>query len=222
MAGKMIGTIAILALSLFVLAEAAKWTINSTIRLARFFKISDMAAGFIILSVATSLPELTVSVIAAAENQVGIAVGNVFGSNIADLLVVLGITAIVANGIKAERRESGELYKILFITSLLPLIMLLNVLKSYYGIGLLLIFLIFAYMTFKKKIRLKEKYKAEHVTPKSAVLAAFIFSISIVLLIASSYFTVDSAVKIAELLQLSKSFIGATIIALGTSLPELS
>lgn len=148
----MIEPLLILAFSVIILAKSSDIAVESSINLARFFRISEMAIGFIFLSVATSMPELVVSVIAALENQVGISVGNVLGSNIANICLVLGVSLLIGT-IKVKKKEMRELVKILLITSILPLIMLLDYMRDFMGVILLLIFLAYIYFILKREVR---------------------------------------------------------------------
>lgn len=212
----MIETIIILLISVVILAKSAHMVIDNSITIARFFRISEFAVGFILVSVATSLPELAVSTIASFEDQTGISVGNVLGANIADIGIALGISIFLCT-IPLSKRETSALIKILIIASILPVIILLN-LGSFAGIILLLIFILYAYFILHQKVTLDN---TEKIKPEKAVISAFMFMIGILLVIGSSKFAVDSAVQLATLLGVSKVFIAATIISLGTTLPEL-
>ena len=210
----------LLVVSLLVLARASQFVIDNAVVLARFFRISEMAVGFVLVSVATSLPELLVGIMAALEKQTGLVVGNVFGSNIADILLVLPITVIVAGAISIKKKQAGKLTKILFITSALPLVMLLNAYASFYGVFLLAVFVAYVYYVLRERIPLEAG--GVSVAGKTAVASAFLFMIGAAVVIASSKFAVDYAVQLASLMGVSKAFIGATVVAVGTSLPELS
>jgi len=209
----------ILALSLLVLYKSSEVVISSTLVLARFFHISELAAGLLLISVATSLPELSVSVIAALEGQTPIVVGNVFGSNIADIALVLGFTIVMMGAVKYGHKARRELIRILIITSAIPLVMLTGMLSAVYGIGLLGIFLVYAYYALRDG---KADGHGGAVAPKTAVLNALAFGFAVSIVMVSSKFAVDSAVAVATGMGVSRAFVGATAIALGTSLPELA
>lgn len=216
----MMSEIAILGLALLALYKSSEEVINSSVKLAKFFKISEMAIGFLLIAVATSLPELSVSVMASSSGQTGIAVGNVFGANIADIAWVLGISAILAGYLKPSAKEMKNLIGILFLTSLFSLVMLTNFFSRFYGIGLLLAFAAYVYFVLKQKISIHEN--GEGVSGREAVINAFIFCASIAVVIFSSRFVVDYAVLLAQSLNVSKTFIGATVVSIGTTLPELA
>lgn len=213
----MIDTIILLLLSLAILGKSAQVVIDNSITLARFFRISELAVGFILLSVATSLPELAVSIVASLEKQEGIVIGNILGSNIADIGIVLGVSVFLST-ISFTKRESSDLIKILSLTLIIPFIVFFYI-GSFIGIVLLLIFIIYAYFILQQKIDMDG---SERIKPEKAVISAFIFMIGILLVIGSSKYVVDSAVQVAGLFGVSNAFIAATLIALGTSLPEFA
>ncbi len=213
----MIDTILILLLSLAILGKSAQVVIDNSITLARFFRISELAVGFILLSVATSLPELAVSIVASLEKQGGIVIGNILGSNIANIGIVLGVSVFLST-ISFTKRESSDLIKILSLTLIIPFIVFFYI-GSFIGIVLLLIFIIYAYFILRQKIDLDG---SERIKPKKAVISAFMFMIGVLLVIGSSKYVVDSAVQVAGLFGVSNAFIAATLIALGTSLPEFA
>jgi cation:H+ antiporter len=215
----LISDVIILAISLLALAGFSHLVVENTLKLAKFFRIGEMTAGFVLLSVATSLPELSIAIISTSAGQGSISIGNVIGSNIADILVVVGICAMVTV-IRIKKKQTIELIRLLFITSMIPLILLLrNELSWIEGSILLLLFIGYVYYLFKKEVHLGI---AEDVSKKEALPAFLYFFAGIVGVLISAKLSVDSAVRIADIFSLTKSFIGATIIALGTSLPELS
>ncbi|MBI5229075.1 sodium:calcium antiporter [Candidatus Micrarchaeota archaeon] len=212
------GAASVLALSIAFLFKSSDWAIENAVVIARYFRLSEMATGFLLFSVATSLPELVVSLIASAQNQVGISVGNVIGSNIADLGLVLGASALFGV-ILIIKGDLVTLTKIVFLSSFLPLIMLFPI-SPFIGVVLLLVFVWFAY--FSLNSRLSPQTSMERPRVDAALRCSSYFLISVVVLLVSSHFAVDSAVRLATLLGISKAFMGATIIAVGTSLPELA
>ncbi|MBU1198000.1 sodium:calcium antiporter [Candidatus Micrarchaeota archaeon] len=214
----MIDQLLILILSVLVLAKAAEWMIQSALRLAAFFHLSEIAVGFLLLSVATSLPELSIALTSAFSDEVAITVGNVLGANIADVALVLGITALVGT-VTIRRQDVNDIIILLIIISLLPLFMLTGFLSAFYGLILIGIFLLYAYMTLQKRSPSSSRH---HVDARSAVFSAFLFSLGLAIVVVSAQFVVRSAVLLAGMLSISKSVIGATVIAWGTTVPELA
>ena len=213
----------IFVISLIILYKAAEKVISAVIVLARFFGISEVAAGFLLLSVSTSLPELFVSIIAALEGQAPIVVGNVFGSNIANITLVLGFTIIVMGKIRYKPAIRSDMIGILIATSVIPVVMMTGMFSAFYGIALIAIFAIYTYYSAKKgRAETNEHGKGKPVEAREAVLNALAFGFAVCIVIVSAKFAIDSAVEVATLLGVSRAFVGATAIALGTSLPELA
>ncbi len=217
----LIELLAVLVISLVVLAKASEFVIEHSLVLAHFLRVSELAIGFILLSVATSLPELVVSSIASLQGVGGIAVGNVFGSNIVDLTLVLGAALFFGN-IKLDNRKINtfELLAALAATSILPLALLSDELKPRAGLFLLFFFIAFAYLVLKQRITLEPR--AERISGKRAVTSAFLFVLGIAVVLLSADYAVRAGVDLANAFGVSKAFIGASLIALGTSLPELA
>ncbi|MBN2251808.1 MAG: sodium:calcium antiporter [Candidatus Altiarchaeota archaeon] len=212
----MIESLLILLLSLLALGKAAQTAIDNAIKVAKYLHISEIAVGFIILSVSTSLPELFVSVIASLESEPGISLGTLLGANIADMGIVSG-TALLLATITLPKKESGKLKKTLLVAAFVPVLILLDP-GIYTAIILLSIFALYSYFI------LKERIDIDGIAPigrREAMGSGILFIFGILLIMASSKYVVESAVDIAEMFGLSRVFIAATTIALGTTLPEL-
>lgn len=217
--------IVILLVSLAFLSKSSSLVVENAAKLSKFFGISQVAVGFLLLSVSTSLPELSVSIISSSSGDGAISAGNVFGSNIANILLILGIGAYLYS-LKIGKNELKDIALVLVVTTFISIyiifgsVLYANSLGFLEGIILILVFVIYcAYILSKKKI---EGDGIEKVSKKEALKSFLYFSVSIVVVLISASFVVDSAVKIAKTLGIAESFIGATIIAIGTSLPELS
>ena len=210
----------VLVASLLILAKASEKIIESAIKLAGYFKVGQLAVGFLLISVSTSLPELSVSIVSATQNAASITIGNVFGSNIADVLLVMGLAAAIY-GIKTKREEWGEAAFILLVVSVITMtIIVLEGLDVYSGALLICMFILFVYYLLIRKQPVP--MTTNQITIKEALHTFLLFAVGIVVVIISSAFVVESAIKLAAGLNLAKSFIGATILAIGTSLPELA
>lgn len=215
-----------LVASVIVLAKSSSVVVDNASRLARFFGVGQLAIGMLLVAVSTSLPELSVSVVSSAAGEGAIAAGNVFGSNIANILLVLGAGAF-AFGFRVNRDVLADVALVLLLTTLISAYIIMhsdifgNALGAFEGVALLLIAAWYSLSILRKK-RMGEGEKAEKVTKQQGLRSFLLFGAGIVAVIISASFVVDSAVKLAEMADLSKSFIGATLIAVGTSLPELS
>ena len=214
-------SVPILAFSLIVIGLLSDRIIRYVLVISKGLGLSDMAAGFVLLSVVTSLPELSVSAFAAISGEGGLAVGNVLGSNVANLTVIIGLAVFFSKTIVSLKGESQkELVQFLFISSIIPLfIVQRGTLSPVLGLVLLILFGYFSFVVSRKTGRIES---LEKVKKGDFALAGLKFSVSIVLLILLSKFAVDSAIDIADSFGLSASIIGATVIGLGTSLPELA
>jgi cation:H+ antiporter len=214
-----------LVFSLAVLSKASVIVVDNLARLSKFFGISQLAIGFILLAVSTSLPELSVSVVSSSAGEGAIAAGNVFGSNIANILLVLGLGGFLY-GLRISRAELRDIAIVLVLTTILSsyIIFVSSVSERALGFleGVILLLLFCGYMIYVLTKRRVENVKNHLVTKKEALEAFLFFSASMLIVFISAGLVVESAVKIARLLNIAESFIGATIIAVGTSLPELS
>jgi len=211
----------LLAISLLLIALISERAIRYVVALSKFLGLSEMAAGFILLSVMTSLPELSVSIIAASVGEGGLSVGNVLGSNVANLTIIIGLAILLSKtaiSVKAESHK--ELVQFLFISSIIPLfIVQRGSLGPVLGIVLLILFIYFG-ITISRRT---EKTRPDAMIEKKISQMIWLkFAISVTLIILLSKLTVDSSVEIAESIGLPPSIIGATIVGLGTSLPELA
>ncbi|MBI2079181.1 sodium:calcium antiporter [Candidatus Micrarchaeota archaeon] len=214
-----------LLVSLAILSKSSSVVVENAVKLSKFFGISQVAIGFILLAVSTSLPELSVSVISSTAGEGAIAAGNVFGSNIANILLILGIGAFLY-GLKIGKNDLKDIAIVLVLTTIISVYIIFNstirnqALGFLEGIILILLFGFYVIYIFRKKAI--DGDGIEQVTKKEALYSFLFFSASIILVLVSASFVVDSAVKLAKLLNIAESFIGATIIAIGTSLPELA
>ena len=216
---EILGPTIILLLSLAVLATSAKYVVEKAIRLAKFFRISELAVGFIFIAVLTSLPELSVAVVSSVTGDNNLSLGDVLGSNVTNIALVLGICGFIGLRHKFEKKEINNMLLLLLI-SLIPLILILDGQLTYTdGAILFVLFAAFVYLILSKRIVMNG---TEKITKSEAGKDFLIFVISIGIVIISAGFAVESAVNIATELGIFQSFIGATIIALSTSLPELA
>jgi cation:H+ antiporter len=218
--------LSILVISIVVLSRAASLVADSAVKLARFFNVSTLAIGLLLVSVSTSLPELSVSVMSSVAGEGAIAAGNVFGSNIANILLILGLAAVLY-GFKVRKDILPDIAIVLLATTVISVYIMYkssvegSALSFYEGVLLLLVFVWYANRILSKK-RIEIAPAASKMSLHEGLYAFLFFGAGVVVVIISSSFVVDSAVSLAKIAGLAESFIGATIIAIGTSLPELS
>ena len=208
----------LLALGFSMLVKGADWFVDGTSGMARKLGIPQLVVGLTIVAMGTSAPEAAVSITAALKNNAGIAIGNVIGSNILNILIILGVTAVITTVAIQKSTLYVEIPYMLVVTIVLILMGLDGKVFRIEGILLWGMFLIYlAYLYYLAKKGKEEKEKVEESIWKlivSAILGGAI-------VVWGSDITVDAATKIAQILGMSERFIGLTIVALGTSLPEL-
>ncbi len=215
-------SILLLAISLLLIAVLSERVIRYVLELSKAFGLSEMAAGFILLSVTTSLPELSVSTVAAFTGEGGLSVGNVLGSNIANLTIIIGLAVFLSKTEVLVKGESQkELVQFLFLSSIIPLfIVQRGSLGPVLGFVLLTLFVYFS-VTISRKTNKTELYDST-TNKRETAMVCVKFAVGVALIIVLSRFLVDSSVDVAEFIGLPPAIIGATVIGLGTSLPELA
>jgi len=220
----------IFIVSIAMLAKASQMVIKNSVELAKLTKMGELVIGVVVLSVTTSLPELAVSFSAITSGNVGVSIGNIFGSNIANLGLVLSIPAIMSP-MDVKRGTFEKLPTILFLSSIIPLAFLaMEEVGQFVGIILIGSFVFFTYYSISRNIEFKIPKKRKKskgllqnlMLPFKFYKVLFLLLMGILVVILSSNFVVSSSSKISEIMGIDESVIGATIIAIGTSLPELS
>ena len=215
--------VTILILSCVVLVLSGSWLVKSLLKIAYFLRISEFAIGFIIMAFSTSIPELFVGITAALAKNSALALGTVIGANIIDLTIVMGISIILARGIKIQSKkiQKDALYMV-FIAAL-PIVLMLagNGLSRVDGVILIGVFLFYMYHLIRERKEFKKEVE-ERITHLDIVLNVIIFILSLVLLFLSADFVVDYATKISMELFLPPILVGLFLVSIGTTLPELT
>jgi len=207
---------------LVMLCFGGNWLVSGGVAIARKFRISNLVIGMTIVAYGTSTPELAASVAAAGEHSAMI-LGNIIGSNIANVGMVIGVAAILVPLTVSKSVLRKEIPIMLGISLLLVLISIDGELSQYDGVLLLAGLGVFAYYTFKDAMKQRAETKKEIKQGANNVYlkSAGLIGIGIVLLYVGAILTVDNAVILAKEFGLSEKIIGLTVIAIGTSLPEL-
>ena len=195
---------------------------------ARNLGVSPLIIGLVIVGFGTSAPELVVSAVATARGNAGLAVGNAIGSNIANMGLILGFTAVIYP-LRLESSTLKREYPLLLLIMLVTLFMAID-LKLTRLEGFLLLGGLFAMVAWLVKFGMErpdtdpfaQELEAEIPTDIPTRVAVFWLLISLIALPASSHFLVEGAVGIARQLGVTDTVIGLTIVAFGTSLPELA
>ena len=212
----------LLLIGLVMLCFGGNWLVSGGVAIAKKFRISNLVIGMTIVAYGTSTPELAASIAAAGDHS-AIILGNIVGSNIANVGMVIGVAAILVPLAVHKSVLRKEIPIMLGVSALLVLLSIDGELSQYDGILLLIGLGIFAVYTFRSALKQREKISNNSNSDKTNVYLKSIglIGIGIIVLYIGAILTVDHAVIIATELGVSEKIIGLTVIAIGTSLPEL-
>lgn len=224
----MIISILAIIVGVILLVWSADKFVEGSASTARYFGMPPLLIGMVVVGFGTSAPEMVVSALAALQGNPGIAIGNAYGSNIANIGLILGITALISPIVVHSNILRKELPILAGITALSILLIYDLEISFFDSMILLLVFGGLMFWTIHQRVKEKkdplakeiEKETAEHSMPiKKSV---FWLVLGLILLIISSRILVWGAVELAKIFGVSDMIIGLTIVALGTSLPELA
>lgn len=212
-----------LVIGFAILLCSGDFLVKAGVSLSGHFKISPLIAGITIVALGTSAPEFFVSLGAAVKGSSDIAIGNVVGSNIANIALVLGVTAIVLP-IPVLKKTMGFDWSIMMFASVLLLLLSLNGSLGFWeGFSLTTILVCYLIILIYKSRKDIKKRKLEPLTPNMSILASFgVLILASIGLYIGAGLLVESAKNIAVYFGVSERIIAITIVALGTSLPELA
>lgn len=219
--------IALLIIGFVMLIKGADWFVDGAAGIADKLHIPQLIIGLTIVAMGTSAPEAAISISASVQGSADIAVGNILGSNILNILIILGITSVIT---PLAVQKSTVKYEIPFVIIISVIFGLIGLFDNSIGFidGILLWVLFIAYiaylfiMTKKGKIQADESDDEDNDKKPKKVWQLILFGIiGIALVVFGSNITVNAATEIATMFGMSERFIGLTIVALGTSLPEL-
>lgn len=218
----------ILIVSLVGIVLGADWLVGGSVQIARRFKVSDFVIGAAIVGVGTSAPELMVSLMGAIQGNSDVALGNVVGSNIFNVLGILGATAICFP-IKIDKANLKFDIPLCIFVSVLLMLLAFNFFNGSVAMlgridGLILIGIFAWYMWYSFKGQKKQEAKTEETQALAGSVWIAILKVvgGLAILVTSCDFFVDNAIKIARSWNMSEAAISITLIACGTSLPELA
>ena len=206
--------IILLVLGFILLLKGADWFVDGASSIASRFGIPQLIIGLTIVAMGTSLPEAFVSITAALKSNAAITIGNVVGSNILNVGIILGITALIRPLHIQNSTIKYEMPFMMLVTLVLILQGINHTISRFDGIVMWLFFLGYLYYIFKMSKNQMEETEIKKTNP-------LFIPLGLVCLMVGSNFAVDAATNIAVSLGVSQRFIGLTIVALGTSLPEL-
>jgi cation:H+ antiporter len=208
---------------LSLLFYGGDFLVTGSTRLARFLKISPFVIGATVIAFGTSAPELAVAILAALDGAPELAMGNVIGSNIANIGLVLGITAMIAPIVITSKRFKRE-YPPFLLAAFLILFLVWD-LKIHRMEGIIMISLLALYVwrsfSHKEDIPSELKDEAHLLTDKGPAFQLLLIIGGLVALVGGAKLLVLGGVSIARNIGISEWFIGVSIVAIGTSLPEI-
>lgn len=210
-----------------MLFAGAEGLVRGSSSLALRIGIAPLVVGLIVVSLGTSSPEFVISLKAALENNGNISLGNVVGSNIANIALILGVAALIKPMKVQAQVVRREIPIMIFVSLMLVLFLIDHELNRTEGIifsiGIIIYSVISVYLAKKENNKLIEEEFAEAISKKSLQtwLAVVFIIIGLGLLIVGANIFLEAAVEIAKILGMSQAVIGLTIVAIGTSLPEL-
>lgn len=216
----------LLVIGFVMLVKGADWFVEGASKVAEKFGIPQLVIGLTIVAIGTSLPEAAVSTSAALKGSAEITIGNVVGSNILNILLILGITSVISPLMVQKSTIKFEIPMVIGATVLLAALGLFDgTVGRIDGVILLagmVLYLLYLLRMAKKGQAAAEEQKAEQ-TDKSGSMLKLILLILIggVMIVWGSDITVDAATELARIFGMSERLIGLTIVAFGTSLPEL-
>lgn len=223
--------ILLLIIGFVLLVKGADIMVDGSSSVARKFGISSFVIGLTVVAFGTSAPELIVSALASYNGSEGIALGNIIGSNLSNTLLILGVAAVISPLVVNKNTINKEIpFSLLAVTAAGLLVNDIiidhafpNSLTRIDGMMLILFFIIFMYYTFGiSKVGVMEKLGADKVEERSIFVSVFMIVLGLAALGLGGKFIVDGGVEIAQMFGLSEALIGLTIVAIGTSLPELA
>lgn len=209
--------LALFAVGLIMLIKGSDLFVEAASRTAKDFGVSEFIIALVLASIATTLPEVTVSALAAYRGESGIALGNAIGSALANIALILGISAMIMP-LKVDKTAWENSLFLLAVTGYATLIMHDGVISRLDGFSLILIYFGFLYYLYRKHMTLEEVSEREGDPRKDALILLG----SGIVVVVGARLVVSSAVTLAETFGISEAVIGLTLVSIGTSLPELS
>ena len=221
---------AMLIIGLVLLVKGADWLVDGASAVAKRFGISDLVIGLTVVAFGTSMPEFVGNMVSVAKDSTDLALTNILGSNIINTFVILGMTAVVYPITSQKRSRDFDIplsiiagvLVFAFVTIQSPLGEVGRGISRIGGIVLLLMFTYFLYNTFRHAKDHPDEAEEQTVKPMGPGVAIVLILCGLAGLVVGGEMIVRSAVQIATDLGVSEAIIGLTIVALGTSLPELA
>ena len=210
-----------LIIGLIVLIISSELLIRGSVRLAKKFHVSEFLIGVLIISLGTSLPELSSSINAMLSQHSDLVMGSLIGSNIANLLLIMSATVILSPILTVSKDQFFQIYSNMGMVLLLCLLGFFSITLNFF-IGILFLIILLMIMVYETKFN-AVKIEKDLTTKKTNSLVILLLIIfGLIGLIYGADLFVNSAIIIAKQLNISEAIIGITLVAFGTSLPELT
>ena len=207
---------------LVILCFGANWLVSGGVTIAKKLRISQMIIGLTIVAYGTSTPELAASMAAAVGSHTDLILGNVVGSNISNIGMVIGVCAVVSPLVVKRATTRKEVPIMIGVSLLLIAISVDGEISQYDGIMLVVGLIAFTAYTLSRAKKERNEEAEDSATTKTSIPRAIaLIVIGAALLYFGGFLTVENAISIAENIGISETVLGITIIAIGTSLPEL-
>ena len=217
------------AVGFLLLIKGADWLVEGASSLARKFSVPEIVIGLTVVAFGTSAPELAVNVIASVKGNNGLAIGNIVGSNIANVLLILGVCGMITDLRVKNNTVWREIPFSLFAALILGYVVndqiahgsAINLISRADGLVLIALFALFIFYNFRlsKDTILDEVPEADD---RPLWKSIGMLLVGLAGLVLGGQWIVDGAVSLARLFGYSESFVGFTVVAIGTSLPELA
>lgn len=215
---------------LILILLGANYLVDGASSVAKKFGISEFIIGLTIVGIGTSTPEMVISYLSAFQGNTDLAIGNVIGSNILNTLLILGITALISPIVITRDNLKKDIPINIAVTMLL---IFLGMNFSIFGVGedslsrvdgiiLLVIFVWYFWSSFKSDKSATDEEEGEDIAERKTWLSALMIAGGLAALVIGGRVFVNSATTLAKILGISEKFIAVTIVAAGTSMPELA
>jgi cation:H+ antiporter len=223
----MIVQLLILTGGLLLILLGANWLVDGSSSIAKRFGISEFVIGLTIVGIGTSSPEMVVSFMSAFQGKADMAIGNIIGSNILNTMLILGVTALISPLVITRSNLKRDIPLNIFVTVLLIVLGMNysifghgeNVLSRFDGILLLAVFVWYMWKSFSSSSSDEEE---DEVTVHKPLISCVMIVAGLASLIFGGRLFVDSATALAQMMGVSDKFIAVTVMAAGTSMPELA
>jgi len=213
-----------MVIGILLLVKGGNWTVDAAVYVARKFGIAPLIVGFTIIAFGTSLPELLISVFANLQGSGGIALGNVLGSNIANILLVIGVSAAMVPLVANSQALMRDLLMMIFATFIFAGLLVHGEISQIAGFAMILILFSYVFLQYrlaKKTNDVPAEVEDVHDYAKPIYAYGFLL-LGLIAIAGGAEFLVRGAKESASIIGVPEAVIALSIIALGTSLPELS